>query len=222
MTSKGLEGLRETISSLNNQMNQTIKSVEELKKEIGLQEKTEASVTPIFSQEKEAPKSYEKNYEWKLTDRFSPTGHEGYAWLREDGSFEISFKPPSAYSSRKVELLTASPAPDEIQNYRPKLKNKNSNRSAKFIADDKPHFRINVTGVYLGKGLCLEVDPEENVREVKEAIESYNSPFHIPIELQKLRFQGKWLENDKFLRDYGIQNGSILQIAYKLFPNRAN
>ena len=60
-----------------------------------------------------------------------------------------------------------------------------------------------------GKLISLEYDPNDTVAAVKTSVEEKEG---IPSNQQYLMFAGKWLDDDKTLYDYSIQNGSTLYL----------
>ena len=66
------------------------------------------------------------------------------------------------------------------------------------------------------KTITLEVEPSDTIETITFKILDKEG---IPIELQKLIFAGKQLNNDKTLADYNISRESTLELIVKNPPN---
>lgn len=64
-----------------------------------------------------------------------------------------------------------------------------------------------------GKNINIDVQSSDSVISIKEKIKDM---VNINVPYQNLLFNGKQLENDKYLNDYDIQNGSILYVLVML------
>lgn len=64
-----------------------------------------------------------------------------------------------------------------------------------------------------GKNIVCSLDPQMTILSVKQQIESQE---HIPVDQQRLVFQGKQLEDGHTLESYGIINDSTLHLVLRL------
>lgn len=65
-----------------------------------------------------------------------------------------------------------------------------------------------------GKNIVVDFDPNMTVRELKEYI---NSSSNIPIDQQRLIFQGKQMDNDNYtIGDYNVVKDASVHLVLKL------
>lgn len=64
--------------------------------------------------------------------------------------------------------------------------------------------------VLTGKTITLHVDPNDTVQHIKELIFEQQK---IPVDMQRLCFNGLSLESDKLIKDYNIEKESTLYIS---------
>ena len=64
-----------------------------------------------------------------------------------------------------------------------------------------------------GATRTLSLESSSSVREIKEAMEISDS---IPSELQILMFNGRYLEDSRYITDYNIEADSTLQMSFSL------
>ena len=64
-----------------------------------------------------------------------------------------------------------------------------------------------------GKTFTVKVDSADTIKHVKERIKYTEG---IPCDQQKVRFDGKDLEDECKLSDYRIQNGSTLHLVFQI------
>jgi large subunit ribosomal protein L40e len=64
-----------------------------------------------------------------------------------------------------------------------------------------------------GATKTLSLESSSSVREVKEAIESIDS---IPADIQTLTFNGRCLEDARYITDYNIENQCTIQMSLSL------
>lgn len=61
-----------------------------------------------------------------------------------------------------------------------------------------------------GKATTFEVEPTSCIKVIKTMIQDKDG---IPLDQQRLIFDGKALQEDKTIADCNIQNGSIIKLA---------
>ena len=61
-----------------------------------------------------------------------------------------------------------------------------------------------------GKAIPVKVDSNDSIGDIKQKIDEKEG---IPTKKEELLFDGQVLDNDKCLADYGIPNGSTLDLA---------
>uniref|UniRef100_A0A3B0NC52 Ubiquitin,putative n=1 Tax=Theileria annulata TaxID=5874 RepID=A0A3B0NC52_THEAN len=64
-----------------------------------------------------------------------------------------------------------------------------------------------------GKRIQLQVSQNETVLDLKNKLEKEQT---IPVDQQRLIFDGKLLENGKTIADYGIKDNAVLQLVLRL------
>ena len=64
-----------------------------------------------------------------------------------------------------------------------------------------------------GKTLCLSVNSNDTVNEIKQKIQQKEG---IPLEQQRLVFNGKQLEDNLKLGEYNISNDSTIHLVLRL------
>ncbi|KAJ8642067.1 hypothetical protein MRB53_018761 [Persea americana] len=64
-----------------------------------------------------------------------------------------------------------------------------------------------------GKEIEIDVEPTDTIRRVKDRVEEKEG---IPPLQQRLLFAGKQMGDDKTVRDYGIEGGSVLHLVLAL------
>ena len=64
-----------------------------------------------------------------------------------------------------------------------------------------------------GKTLCLSVNSNDTINEIKQKIQQKEG---IPLEQQRLVFNGKQLEDSFKLGDYNISNDSTIHLVLRL------
>ena len=70
-----------------------------------------------------------------------------------------------------------------------------------------------------GKTLCLSVNSNDTVNEIKQKIQQKEG---IPLEQQRLVFNGKQLEDGNTIADYGIQADSSIHLVLRLRGGNIN
>jgi len=76
------------------------------------------------------------------------------------------------------------------------------------------HEPFPVTAVTLtGRILHIQVDPNDTILQVKQEIYKQDQ---LPLDQQRLVFNGTTLENDKFVYEYGIKSDSRLHLILRL------
>lgn len=64
---------------------------------------------------------------------------------------------------------------------------------------------------FLGKSIALEIGPSDKIKTLKAKIFAKEG---IPVDQQQLLFQGDNLDDEKFIKDYNIEQESNLQLAF--------
>ncbi|XXG65854.1 hypothetical protein AAC387_Pa05g3458 [Persea americana] len=64
-----------------------------------------------------------------------------------------------------------------------------------------------------GKEIEIDVEATDTIRRVKDRVEEKEG---IPPLQQRLLFAGKQMRDDKTVRDYGIEGGSVLHLVLAL------
>lgn len=64
-----------------------------------------------------------------------------------------------------------------------------------------------------GETLSIDRDPQMTVHQLKDAIHAKQS---VPVDQQRLVFQGKQLEDNMTLQDYGIEANSAIHLILRL------
>mmetsp|Transcript_83 Transcript_83/g.238 ORF Transcript_83/g.238 Transcript_83/m.238 type:complete len:80 (-) Transcript_83:24-263(-) len=68
-----------------------------------------------------------------------------------------------------------------------------------------------------GKELAIDVEPDDKIERIKERV---NEREGIPPPQQRLIFGGKQMQDDKTVREYGIDAGTVLHLVLALRGGR--
>ena len=77
--------------------------------------------------------------------------------------------------------------------------------------DEKPPVRVKVKTL-LGKELKLKIKPNEKISELQKYVHKW---FDITPEQQCLVYEGVILEENKSIKDYKMENGSLINLIVK-------
>lgn len=64
-----------------------------------------------------------------------------------------------------------------------------------------------------GKTITINLNPNMTIGQVKEHVEQVEN---IPVDQQRLIYQGKQLEDDRTLSDYNIQKDATIHLVLRL------
>jgi len=64
-----------------------------------------------------------------------------------------------------------------------------------------------------GKTITIDLNPNMTIRQVKEHVEQVEN---IPVDQQRLIYQGKQLEDDRTLSDYNIEKDATIHLVLRL------
>jgi len=64
-----------------------------------------------------------------------------------------------------------------------------------------------------GKEIELDIDPDDKITSIKERVEEQSG---VPPPQQRLIFSGRQMSDEKTIRDYGVNAGSVLHLVLAL------
>jgi len=64
-----------------------------------------------------------------------------------------------------------------------------------------------------GKEIELDIDPDDKITSIKERVEEQSG---VPPPQQRLIFSGRQMADDKAIRDFGVNAGSVLHLVLAL------